>query len=163
ERQVAIHVHVLVGDENRAVKVEKQETSEQPDVGQLLENAGQNRDPERAGPERDRDPFFAENVRAPDVAAGHPLPLVAHAYAVCSAGASGSSPAALVTSVGRMPCEIVSFVITHFVTSRRDGSSNITSRSAPSMIDRRPRAPVSRARAWSAISHIASSVKTSSM
>ena len=62
-----------------------------------------------------------------------------------------------------MPCEIVSFVITHFVTSRRDGSSNITSSSAASMIERRPRAPVSRSSALSAISHSASSVKTSSI
>ena len=47
---------------------------------------------------------------------------------------SGSSPNSppRVTSVGRIPCEIVSFVITHFVTSRRDGSSNITSRSTRS-------------------------------
>src|SRR5581483_2288234 len=87
-------------------------------------------------------------------------------YAVCSTGSSGSSSTyvpPLVTSVGRIPWEIVSLVITHFVTSRRDGSSNITSRSAPSMIERNPRAPVSRSSALSAISQSASSVKTSSI
>ncbi|HWC45666.1 MAG TPA: ATP-dependent Clp protease ATP-binding subunit ClpX [Casimicrobiaceae bacterium] len=50
----------------------------------------------------------------------------------------------LVTSVGFRPFSIVSFVITHLETSLRDGSSNITSSSAFSMIERRPRAPVSR-------------------
>ena len=51
------------------------------------------------------------------------------------------------TSVGLRPFEIVSFVITHLETSLREGSSNITSSSAPSMIERRPRAPVSRSSA----------------
>ena len=59
--------------------------------------------------------------------------------------------------------EIVSRVITHFETSLREGSSNITSSSAPSMIDRSPRAPVSRSSALSAISQSPSSVKTSSI
>src|SRR5688572_6117013 len=75
---------------------------------------------------------------------------------------SSSSGTPCVTSVGLMPFAIVSFVITHLETSRRDGSSNITSSSAPSMIERRPRAPVSRSSALSPISHSASSVKTSS-
>ena len=61
------------------------------------------------------------------------------------------------------PSRIVSFVITHLETSLRDGSSNITSSSAFSMIERRPRAPVSRSSALSAISQSASSVKTSSI
>ena len=55
-----------------------------------------------------------------------------------------ASAAPLVTSVGLRPFEIVSFVITHLETSFRDGSSNITSSSALSMIERSPRAPVSR-------------------
>ena len=42
------------------------------------------------------------------------------------------------------PFEIVSFVITHLETSLRDGSSNMTSSSAASMMERSPRAPVSR-------------------
>ena len=87
------------------------------------------------------------------------------AYADSSASSSGSSSAAapLVTSVGFSSRAIVSFVIAHLTTSLRDGSSNMTSSSAPSMIDRRPRAPVSRASALSEISQSASSVKTSSM
>ena len=72
-------------------------------------------------------------------------------------------PSALVTSVGFRPFEIVSFVITHLETSLRDGSSNMTSRSAFSMIERRPRAPVSRASALSAISQRASSRNSSSI
>ena len=72
-------------------------------------------------------------------------------------------PSALVTSVGLRPFEIVSFVITHLETSLREGSSNITSSSALSMIERSPRAPVSRSSALSAISQSASSVKTSSI
>ena len=61
------------------------------------------------------------------------------------------------------PFEIVSFVITHLETSLRDGSSNITSSSAVSMIERRPRAPVSRSSAFSEIDQRASSVKTRSI
>ena len=67
------------------------------------------------------------------------------------------------TSVGLSPFSIVSFVITHLETSFRDGSSNITSRSAVSMIERNPRAPVSRSSALSEIVQSASSVKTSSI
>src|SRR5205823_5168449 len=85
-------------------------------------------------------------------------------YADSSSSSSRStSPAPLVTRVGFKPFAIVSFVITHFVTSVRDGSSNMTSRRACSMIERSPRAPVSRASAWSEISQSASSMKTSSM
>ena len=81
--------------------------------------------------------------------------------AACSS--SSATLRRIVTSVGLMPLEIVSFVITHLETSLRDGSSNITSSSAPSMIERKPRAPVSRSSAWSEISHSASSVNTSSI
>ena len=49
-----------------------------------------------------------------------------------------------------MPFSIVSRVTTHFLTSRREGSSNWTSSSTSSMIERRPRAPVSRSSALSA-------------
>ena len=49
--------------------------------------------------------------------------------------------AAAVTSVGEVPFSIVSRVTTHFCTSRRDGSSNWTSSSVSSMIERSPRAP----------------------
>ena len=86
-------------------------------------------------------------------------------YADSSASSSGSSSAAapLVTSVGFSSFAIVSFVMAHLTTSLRDGSSNMTSRSAASMIDRNPRAPVSRSKALSEISQSASSVKTSSM
>jgi hypothetical protein len=86
-------------------------------------------------------------------------------YAVSSASSGGSSsaPALVVTSVGLSPFSIVSFVIAHLVTSLRDGSSNITSKRALSIIDRSPRAPVSRSSALSAISQSASSVKTSSI
>src|SRR3954453_14004790 len=86
------------------------------------------------------------------------------AYADSSASWSSSMSApALVTSVGFRPFSIVSFVITHLETSFRDGSSNITSSSAFSMIERRPRAPVSRWSALSAIDQSASSVNTRSM
>src|SRR5262249_26918610 len=95
---------------------------------------------------------------------GRPGAACSARYADSSARSSGRSSApALVTSVGLRPRSMVSFVITHLETSRREGSSNITSRSAFSMIDRRPRAPVSRASARSAIDHSASSVKTRSM
>ena len=90
-------------------------------------------------------------------------PVTWRAQAVPSATAPSSSGTPCVTSVGLRPLEIVSRVITHFDTSRLEGSSNITSSSAPSMIDRRPRAPVSRSSARSAISQSASSVKTSSI
>ena len=58
---------------------------------------------------------------------------------------------ASVTSVGVRPFSTVSFVTTHFLTSRREGSSNCTSSRISSMIERRPRAPVSRSSALSAI------------
>ena len=54
-------------------------------------------------------------------------------------------------------------VTTHFFTSRRDGSSNWTSSRVSSSIERRPRAPVSRARALSAMEVSDSSAKTSSI
>ena len=63
----------------------------------------------------------------------------------------GSSFAASVTSVGLRPFSIVSLVTTHFFTSRREGSSNWTSSRVSSRIERRPRAPVSRSIALSAI------------
>jgi hypothetical protein len=74
--------------------------------------------------------------------AGH-----AERYADSSAGASIDACPPEVTSVGRVPRSIVSRVTTQRAMSDRDGSSNITSVSALSMIERRPRAPVSRARA----------------
>src|ERR1700760_3469232 len=70
---------------------------------------------------------------------------------------------ASVTRVGRRPSVIVSLVTTHLVTSRREGSSNWTSSRVSSRIERRPRAPVSRSRALSAIASRLSSAKTSSM
>ena len=57
---------------------------------------------------------------------------------------------------------MVSRVTTHLRTSSRDGSSNITSSRAASMIDRRPRAPVSRSSARSAMACSDSSLNTSS-
>ena len=66
---------------------------------------------------------------------------------------------------GREPgrCSIVSRVTTHLETSRREGSSNWTSISVSSRIERRPRAPVSRSSALSAIAPSESSWKLSSI
>ena len=67
------------------------------------------------------------------------------------------------TSVGLRPLRIVSLVITHLETSLREGSSNMTSSRSSPTIERRPRAPVLRSSALSAISQSASSVKMSSI
>jgi len=67
------------------------------------------------------------------------------------------------TAGGLRPRSIVSLVTTHFLTSRREGSSNCTSSRISSMIERSPRAPVSRSSARSAIDASASSEKTSSI
>ena len=108
--------------------------------------------------------FSPRSGRVPRQPGGLPAPSRVAAYADSSASTSCSSTEpALVTSVGFWPFVIVSFVITHLETSLRDGSSNITSSSAVSMIERRPRAPVSRSSAFCEISQSASSVKTSSM
>src|SRR5215208_2029453 len=80
-----------------------------------------------------------------------------------TAWSSPSSFAASVTSVGFRPFSIVSLVTTHFLTSRREGSSNWTSSRVSSRIERRPRAPVSRRIALSAIECSESSAKTSSI
>ena len=74
-----------------------------------------------------------------------------------------SSGAASVTSVGVRPFSTVSLVTTHFFTSRREGSSNCTSSRISSMIERRPRAPVSRSRPFSATAVSESSENTSSI
>ena len=71
--------------------------------------------------------------------------------------------AASVTSVGLRFFSTVSFVTTHLVTSPREGSSNWTSSRISSRIERRPRAPVSRSSALSAIEPSASSAKCSSI
>ena len=96
-------------------------------------------------------------------AIGGSYPARLSGYADSARRDCGTSGAASVTSVGDRPFSIVSFVTTHFLTSRREGSSNCTSSSVSSMIERRPRAPVSRASAFSATETSASSEKTSSM
>jgi hypothetical protein len=72
-----------------------------------------------------------------------------------------SGCAAWVTRVGFRPFSIVSRVTTHFLTSRREGSSNWTSCSVSSIIERSPRAPVSRSIALSAMASSESGAKTS--
>ena len=80
-----------------------------------------------------------------------------------SSSSATSGAAAWVTKVGGRPCSIVSLVTTHLETSRREGSSNWTSSSVSSRIERRPRAPVSRSSALSAIAPSESSWKLSSI
>ena len=98
----------------------------------------------------------ARRLPAPNAALGGLLAQLGH-------GSPAGSGTASVTSVGARPFSIVSRVTTHFVTSRREGSSNWTSSSVSSRIERRPRAPVSRSSALSAIAPSESSAKTSSM
>src|SRR4029078_12259756 len=82
--------------------------------------------------------------------AGHPLrgegERGSHGQADLAAGSDASSGAASVTIVGLTPRSTVSLVTTHFLTSRREGSSNCTSRRISSMIERRPPETVSRSR-----------------